>query len=68
MDGGKMTGTMTCQGGETPGKVVMTMSGNYGPTAYDLAMDMNTSELPGGLTMTIKAKTTGRRVGECTAS
>jgi hypothetical protein len=29
MDGGKMTGRMTCEGGQMPGKVLMTMSGNY---------------------------------------
>jgi hypothetical protein len=68
MDDGEMTGVMTCQGGGMPGKVVMKMAGSYGPTAYDLDMDMNSSQLPGGLTMTIKAKTTGRRVGECTAT
>lgn len=68
MDGGKMTGTMTCEGGAMPGKVVMKMSGDYGPTAYNLDMDMNTMGLPGGMTMNIKAKTTGRRVGECTAT
>ena len=68
MDGGKMTGTMTCEGGGMPGKVIMNMSGDYGPTAYNLDMNMNTTGLPGGMTMTIKAKTTGRRVGECTAT
>jgi hypothetical protein len=67
MDGGKMTGKMTCEGGQMPGKVLMTMAGNYGSTAYNLDMDMQTSGLPGGMTMTIKAKTSGRRVGECTA-
>lgn len=66
MDGGRMTGTMTCTGGEMPGNVVMTMTGNYGETAYDLDMDMKTTGLPNGLTMTIKAKTSGRRTGECT--
>lgn len=68
MEGGRMTGTMTCQGGEMPGTVVMKMQGNYSPTRYDLDMDMNTTGLPNGMTMTIKAKTTGRRVGECTAT
>ena len=68
MEDGRMTGTMTCQGGDTPGTVVMKMAGDYGPAAYNLDMDMNTTGLPGGLTMTIKAKTTGRRVGECTAT
>ena len=68
MDGGKMTGTMTCEGAGMPGKVIMNMSGDYGATAYNLDMDMNTTGLPGGITMTIKAKTTGRRVGACTAT
>ncbi len=68
MNGGRMTGKMTCEGGQMPGKVLMTMSGNYGSTAYDLDMDMQTSGLPGGMTMNIKAKTSGRRVGECTAT
>lgn len=68
MDDGKMTGTMTCETAGMPGKVVMKMSGDYGPTAYNLDMDMNTTGLPGGMTMTIKAKTTGRRVGECSAT
>ncbi len=67
MDGGRMTGRMSCEGGQMPGKVLMTMAGNYAPTAYDLDMDMQTSGLPGGMTMTIKAKTSGRRVGQCTA-
>jgi hypothetical protein len=66
MQGGRMTGTMTCEGGEMPGKVIMKMSGNYASSRYDLDMDMNTTGLPNGMTMTIKAKTTGRRVGECT--
>lgn len=66
MDGGRMTGTMTCAGGQMPGTVVIAMSGNYGESAYDLDMNMNTKGLPGGMTMTIEAKTTGRRTGECT--
>jgi hypothetical protein len=66
MKEGRMTGTMTCSGAGMPGQVVMNMTGNYSPTAYDLDMNMNTKGLPGGMTMNIKAKTTGRRVGECT--
>ncbi|HEX8256322.1 MAG TPA: DUF3617 domain-containing protein [Allosphingosinicella sp.] len=68
MEGGRMTGTMTCSGGEMPGNVVMTMDGKYGETAYDLNMNMETSGLPGGMTMNIQARTTGRHVGECTGS
>ncbi|HEX8401948.1 MAG TPA: DUF3617 domain-containing protein [Allosphingosinicella sp.] len=66
MDGGRMSGRMTCKGGQMPGTVAMTMSGSYAPTAYDLDMVMKTGGLPGGLSMEVKAKTTGRRTGECT--
>ncbi|HEV2746874.1 MAG TPA: DUF3617 domain-containing protein [Allosphingosinicella sp.] len=66
MEGGRMTGTMTCSGGDMPGTVVMTMDGKYGEEAYDLAMNMESSGLPGGMTMTVQARTVGKRVGECT--
>jgi hypothetical protein len=65
MDGGRMTGTMTCEGGEMPGKMVMTMDGRYGSTSYDMNMDMQTTGLPNNMSMVIKARTTGKRVGDC---
>ena len=65
MNRGKMTGTMTCEGGQMPGKMVMAMSGSYAPTKYDMNMDMKSTGLPGGMSMDIKARTTGRRVGDC---
>lgn len=68
MDDGKMSGTMSCSGGQLMGKMVLKMDGTYGPESYAMTMDMNTSGLPGGLTMNIKAKTTGKRLGECTES
>ena len=66
MDGGRMTGTMTCEGGQMPGKMVMKMNGNYGSTSYDMNMDMQTTGLPNNMSMNIKARTTGRRIGDCT--
>lgn len=65
MRSGRMTGTMTCEGGEMPGKMVMTMDGRYGSTSYDMNMAMQTTGLPNNMSMTIKARTTGRRVGDC---
>jgi hypothetical protein len=65
MKGGRMTGTMTCEGGEMPGKMVMTMDGRYGATSYDMSMNMETTGLPDNMSMTIKARTSGRRVGDC---
>jgi hypothetical protein len=65
MDGGKMTGTMSCTGGQMPGRMVMKMAGDYSPRAYDMNMDMEAGGLPGGMKMTIKARTIGRRIGDC---
>jgi hypothetical protein len=66
MEGGRMTGTMTCSGGQVPGQMEMAMEGEYSARSYDMNMDMNAKGMPGGMTMTIKARTTGRKVGECT--
>ncbi|PWG02853.1 DUF3617 domain-containing protein [Sphingosinicella humi] len=65
MQDGRMTGTMTCTGGQLPGTMVMKMDGTYSDEAYDMTMDMETGGLPGGVTMTVKARTSGERVGEC---
>lgn len=69
MDGGRMKGTMTCAGGAemADSTIVMKMDGTYGEKSYDMVMDMET-KMPGDMTMTIKARTTGKRVGECTGA
>ena len=66
MKGGRMSGTMTCSGPAMPGKMVMKMEGTYQPTSYAMNMDMGTEGLPGGMNMTVKARTIGRRIGPCT--
>jgi hypothetical protein len=65
MSGGEMRGTMTCEGGGAPGQVVMKMDGRYGEESYEMTMDMETTGLPGGMSMNVKARTLGRRLGEC---
>ena len=65
MDNGRMTGTMTCSGGTIPGKMVMKVQGDYSPLAYQMDMETNMA-MPGGAEMVVKARTTGRRTGECT--
>jgi hypothetical protein len=64
MDDGRMTGTMSCTVPGMPGKTVMKMNGKYSPVAYDMNMDMEVA-IPGGAKMNVKARTTGRRTGEC---
>ena len=66
MKSGRMTGTMTCSGPGMPGRMVMKMEGTYQPASYAMNMDMATEGLPGGMNMTVKARTVGRRVGPCT--
>lgn len=65
LDGGRMSGIMTCEGGEMPGKMVATMDGRYGSTSYDMNMNMETTGLPDNMSMTIKTRTSGKRVGDC---
>ncbi len=65
MDDGQMTGTMSCAVPGVPGRTVMKMNGKYSPVAYDMDMDMDVA-IPGGAKMKLKARTTGRRVGDCT--
>lgn len=66
MDGGRMTGTMSCSRPGTPGRMVMKMEGTYRAASYEMNMDMSAEGMPGGMTMNVKARTTGRRVGPCT--
>ncbi len=65
MDDGRMTGTMSCTAPGMPGRTVMKMDGKYSPVAYDMNMDMAVA-IPGGMKMQLKARTTGRRTGDCT--
>lgn len=65
MSGGKMSGIMTCGGEGMPGQMKMNMQGRYGATSYAMDMSMETAGMPGGMNMTVKSRTTGRRVGEC---
>ena len=64
MESGRLSGRMTCTSADMPGEMVTEMSGQYGPRAYDMAMNM-TPALPGGQTMKIRTRTRGERVGEC---
>lgn len=60
---GRLTGTMTCSGGQMGGNVAIKMQGDYSPVAYEMNMDMDTAVM--GVKMAIKTKTSGHRVGDC---
>lgn len=61
MQGTRVTGTMTCTGGQMGDKEVE-LAGNYGSESYDMAMRIESSALPG---IEIKARARGERVGDC---
>jgi hypothetical protein len=69
MTGGKMDSTMVCKNPAQPGEVRMTMAGDYTPTGFalDMTMLMPAGSMPGGQGMTMRARTEGRRTGECAA-
>ena len=64
MASGRIAGTMTCSGRDLPGKMVMKVTGDYSPLAYVMNMDTTIAMAP-GVEMVVKARTTGRRIGEC---
>ena len=55
---GRVSGTMICDGVRTR------MNGSYGPRAYDMRMESE-SPVPGGGTMILELRASGRRVGAC---
>lgn len=60
---GRIQGTLTCSGGDMPGKATVTMNGTYSSTGYDIDQKMAVDA--GGMKMNIDSHITGRRVGEC---
>lgn len=67
MEGGRVTGTMSCKSGQVQGAMVMKMDGRYDARSYEMNMEMNASGMAEGMSMVLKARTTGRRIGDCAA-
>jgi hypothetical protein len=67
MVGGKLNATMTCTDKNTPGKMVMTIVGDYQPASYTATMTMVRDGAPNGGEMKITATTSGKRIGDCDA-
>ncbi len=69
MGGGKIDGTLVCaapgQGGVAGGEMKMRIAGTFGDESFAIENEMNANS-PTGPAMKIKAKTTGKRVGDCT--
>lgn len=61
---GRMRGIMNCAMPGMPGRAVIKIDGKFSPVAYDMNTDMEAA-MPGDAKMIVKARTTGRRTGEC---
>lgn len=66
MAGGRIDGTMVCNA--DTGKMTMKISGTFSDDMFAIDNDMETTMPGGARTMKIKAKTTGKRVGDCPAT
>ncbi|GLV22669.1 hypothetical protein TomMM35A_25150 [Sphingobium sp. TomMM35A] len=67
VSGGSVKGEIACK--SEHGTMNAVMSGSYAPESYEMQMDMKMSGAPGGMNMSMKAKTTGKWVGaDCVAS
>jgi hypothetical protein len=60
---GRIRGTISCTGGDS--KSTISMDGRYSGTSYDMTSKISTEGQ--GQSMTIEARTSGRRIGDCPA-
>ncbi|MEH6661182.1 MAG: DUF3617 domain-containing protein [Parasphingorhabdus sp.] len=66
MSGGAVSSEMSCSNmGGSPGDMTMVMDGQYGPSSYDMTMNMNGGA--SSIKMNITAKSSGKRIGDCPA-
>jgi len=66
MSGGRIDIAMACPVQEGSGDMTMTMTGQYDAASYEMNGDMVMNG-PNGMHMTMKSRTTGRRIGDCPA-
>ena len=66
MSGGAVSSEMACNNmGGGPGNMTRTMDGDYGPSNYEMTMNMKGGAA--GMKMDISAKSNGKRIGKCPA-
>lgn len=64
MSGGAVSSEMACNNmGGGPGEMTMKMDGQYGPSSYDMTMNMVGGAA--GMKMNISAKSNGKHIGSC---
>ncbi len=65
MNGGAISSEMSCSNIDAPGKMNIAMDGQYGPSSYDMTMSMKGGAA--GMEMSMTAKSSGKRIGDCPA-
>jgi hypothetical protein len=65
MEGARLRGTAICSGGGMPGTRTVTMDGVYRPDSYNVRVEVIATEIADGASMTMEARQTGQRSGEC---
>ncbi|MCP3730639.1 DUF3617 domain-containing protein [Sphingomonas sp. MG17] len=66
MDGGKIDGTLVCPAQGMGGAMKMRVAGTFDDESFAIDNDMEATS-PNGPAMKIKAKSSGKRIGDCTA-
>jgi len=66
MSGGRIDIAMACPAADGRGSATISMTGQYSATSYEMNGDMVMNG-PNGMNMTLKSRTTGRRIGDCPA-
>lgn len=65
--GGDVKGEIACKSEQ--GTMNAVMSGSYAPASYEMNMNMKMTGAPGGMNMSMKAKTSGKWIADnCTSS
>lgn len=62
MTGGRIQGTVQCS--QQGSQMHSTMEGQFSPTSFEINQQVETAAQ--GMTMNMRSRTTGRRVGDCT--
>ncbi len=66
MDGGRIEGTLVCPAQGMGGAMKMRVAGTFDDESFAIDNDMEATA-PNGPAMKIKAKSSGKRIGDCTA-
>ncbi|ODP36693.1 DUF3617 domain-containing protein [Sphingomonas turrisvirgatae] len=66
IDGGSIDGTLVCPAQGAGGPMKMRVAGTFDETSFMIDNDME-SAAPNGPAIKIKAKSSGKRIGDCTA-